>query len=316
MRRPTLWVLGPLCALLLAACASGGPATHGPSTPGSTRVQRTTRTAPARQPDHIVVIVMENKEYDSVIGSSSAPYINRLATHNVLLTHEYAVSHPSLPNYLALTGGSTFGISSDCTTCYVHKTNLVDQLERKGFTWKAYMETMPSACYTGSFAGNAPNDYAKKHDPFIYFDDIRTDPQRCAKVVPFTVLKRTDLKQGLPDFAWITPNECHDMHDCSVQTGDDWLRQWVPKILADLGSNGILIITFDEGSSDASCCSLGSAGGHVATIIAGPGAGNGVKINANADHYSLLRLIEDAWNLPRMRHAADRSTPTIRGWRA
>jgi hypothetical protein len=279
-------------------------------------VQRTTPTAPARQPDHIVVIVMENKEYGSVIGSSGAPYINRLAKRNVLLTHEYAASHPSLPNYLALTGGSTFGISSDCTSCYVGKKNLVDQLERKGFSWKAYMETMPSACFTGSFAGNAPNDYAKKHNPFIYYDDIRTDPKRCDNIVPFTVFKRQDLKNGLPDFVWITPNECHDMHDCSVQTGDDWLARWVPKILASIGQNGIVILTFDEGSSDSGCCSLGSAGGHVATIIAGPGAKSTTKINADATHYSLLRLIEDAWNLPRMRHAADRSTPTIRGYHA
>jgi hypothetical protein len=315
MRRPTAGVLGLASVLVLSACASTPP-THHPPRSTTTRVAKPTPAAPSKRPDHVAVIVMENEEYDSIIGSSSAPYINKLANRYVLLTQEYAVSHPSLPNYLALTGGSTFGISSDCTSCYVHKTNLVDQLEGKGVTWKTYMETMPKGCYTGSFAGTAPHDYAKKHNPFIYYDDIRTDPQRCANIVPFTVFKRTDLKTGLPDFVWITPNQCHDMHDCSVRTGDDWLRKWVPKILANIGNNGILILTFDEGSSDAGCCSLGSAGGHVATIIAGPGAASGVTIEAKADHYSLLRLIEDAWGLPRMRHAGDRSTPTIRGWRA
>jgi phosphatidylinositol-3-phosphatase len=307
-----------LCAasvLLLAACASSSSTLLHRTGRVTTRVGQPAPAAPSKRPDHIVVIVMENKEYDSIIGSSSAPYINKLARRFVLLTQEFAVSHPSLPNYLALTGGSTFGISSDCTSCHVHGRNLVDQLERKGLTWKAYMQSMPSTCFTGSFAGTSPGDYAKKHDPFIYYDDVRNDPKRCANIVPFTVLKRHDLKAGLPDFVWITPNECHDMHDCSVRTGDDFLRQWVPKLIAHVGRDGIVIVTFDEGSSNAGCCSLGSAGGHVATIIAGPGAGTGVQLKADADHYSLLRLIEDAWGLPRMRHAGDRSTPTIRGYR-
>ena len=258
---------------------------------------------------------MENKEYDSIIGSSDAPYINKLARHSVLLTREYALRHPSLPNYLALTGGATFGIISDCTTCYVSKSNLVDQLEQNGYSWKAYMQSMPYACYTGSSAGTAPRDYAAKHDPFIYYDDVRLDPERCNEIVPFTVLKREDLKHGLPDFAWITPNECHDMHSCPVATGDEFLQTWAPKILKRLGKDGILIVTFDEGSTNARCCS-NARGGHVATIISGPGAGEGVRLGIKSTHYSLLRLIEDAWGLKRMRHAAGDGTPKIKGWRA
>jgi hypothetical protein len=295
--------------LLLGSCASAGrPHVREPGDGGTAR-------APARGPDHIAVVVMENHEYDSIIGSSDAPFLNKLAKRKVLLTHEYAVSHPSLPNYLALVGGSTFGISSDCTDCNVGKRNLVDQLERRNISWKAYMESMPSPCYTGAFAGTAPKEYAKKHDPFIYFDDIRNDPERCNKIVPFTQFRK-DLTPGLPEFVWITPNQCNDMHDCSVQTGDDWLRRWVPKILSGLGRDGILIVTFDEGSSDSGCCSLGSAGGRVVTVIAGPGAKDRTKITADADHYSVLRLIEDAWGLKRMRQAADGSTPTVKGWAA
>jgi hypothetical protein len=271
--------------------------------------------APSKDPAHIAVIVMENKEYGSIIGSSDAPYLNKLAERTVLLTQEYAVAHPSLPNYLALIGGSTFGISSDCTDCNIGKRNLVDQFERTGISWKAYMQSMPSPCYTGAFAGSEPKEYAKKHNPFIYFDDIRNDPTRCNKIVPLTEFRK-DLTAGLPQFVWITPNQCDDMHDCSIRTGDDWLRRWVPKILSGLGRDGILIVTFDEGSSDAGCCSLGSAGGHVVTVIAGPGAKERKKIRADADHYSLLRLIEDAWGLKHMRHAADGSTPTIKGWAA
>jgi len=258
---------------------------------------------------------MENKEYGSIIGSSDAPYLNKLARRNVLLTKAYAVSHPSLPNYLALTGGSTFGISSDCTDCNVRGKNIVDQLEANDILWKAYMQSMPSPCDTSASAGTFPNDYAKKHDPFMYYNDVRNRPKRCNKIVPFTRFPK-DLKSGLPQFAWITPNECMDMHSCSIQTGDSWLKKWVPKILPALGTNGIVAVVFDEGSTDAACCSLGTGGGHVVTIIAGPGAKASTKIRAAADHYSLLRLIEDAWGLKRLRHASDASTPTIKGWRA
>lgn len=258
---------------------------------------------------------MENKEYDSIIGSSEAPYLNELARRNVLLTNEYAVSHPSLPNYLALTGGSTFGISSDCTDCNVKGKNIVDELEAHDISWKAYMQSMPSPCDTSASAGTSPNDYAKKHDPFMYYNDVRNRPKRCNKIVPFTQFPK-DLKSSLPQFGWITPNECNDMHSCSIQTGDSWLKKWVPKILPALGTNGVLIVVFDEGSTDAACCSLGTGGGHVVTIIAGPGAKASTKIRAAADHYSLLRLIEDAWGLKRLRYASDSSTPTIKGWRA
>jgi hypothetical protein len=262
-----------------------------------------------------VVIVMENKEYGSIIGSSDAPYLNELARKNVLLTKAYAVSHPSLPNYLALTGGSTFGISSDCTDCNVKGTNIVDELESQGISWKAYMQSMPTPCYTSASAGTSPNDYAKKHDPFMYYNDVRNRPKRCNKIVPFTQFPK-DLNSGLPQFAWITPNECKDMHSCSIQTGDSWLKNLVPKILPELGTNGILIVVFDEGSTDAACCALGTGGGQVVTIIAGPGAKASTKIRTATDHYSLLRLIEDAWGLKRLRHASDSSTPTIKGWRA
>lgn len=262
-----------------------------------------------------MVIAMENKEYEQIIGSPDAPYLNRLARRKVLLTQEYAITHPSLPNYLAITGGSTFGITSDCTDCNVKGRNLVDQLEADGISWKAYMESMPSPCYKGSSAGTSPNDYAKKHDPFMYFNDVRNDAARCKKIVPFTQF-HGDLKRGLPRFAWITPNECNDMHSCPIATGDAWLKAWVPKIIPALGSNGILMVLFDEGSSDTGCCSLGTGGGHVVAVIAGPGAKNSTKIRAAADHYSLLRLIEDEWGFRRLRHAADSTTPTIDGWKA
>jgi hypothetical protein len=311
--RPTRWrrpfLFGLTLGLVLAACGASGRIIDAPAR-GSRAV-----AAPADPAEHIAVIVMENKEYGTVIGSSDAPYLNALARRKVLLMHEYAVTHPSLPNYLALIGGSTFGITSDCTDCYVRGKNLVDQLEAHGISWKAYMQSMPSACYTGASWGTDPNTYAKKHDPFMYFNDIRNRPLRCHKVVPFTELPG-DLGSGLPQFVWITPNECADMHSCSVATGDAWLQRWVPKILPALGANGIVLILFDEGSSDLGCCGVDPGGGHVAAVIAGPGAANRTRIRAAANHYSVLQLIEDEWGLPRLRGAGDGATPSIEGWRA
>jgi acid phosphatase len=132
------------------------------------------RTGAAR-PAHIAVLLMENEEYGDIIGSSSTPYINGLARRYSLARAMYAVSHPSLPNYLALTGGSTFGITSDCTDCSVRATSLVDQLEQRGLTWKAYMEDLPRPCFTGAGSGG----YAQKHDPFAYYTRITGDPARC-----------------------------------------------------------------------------------------------------------------------------------------
>ena len=159
---------------------------------------------------YVFVIVMENEESSAIVGNGAAPYVNGLLSDHGLAARYYAVSHPSLPNYLALTAGSTFGISSDCTGCFVNATNLADQVESSGRSWKAYMESMPSSCYVGD-----AYPYMQKHDPFIYYNDIRTNATRCAAyVVPFTQL-RADLTNGtVPNFAWITPNMCNDMHDC------------------------------------------------------------------------------------------------------
>jgi hypothetical protein len=259
---------------------------------------------------HIVVIALENHEYRSIIGSPAAPYLNALARKYVLLTGYDAITHPSLPNYLALTAGATFGLRSDCLRCMIRGRTIVDQLELAGVSWKAYMDSMPRACYWGD-----AYPYVQKHDPFIHYTNVKNDPFRCAKVVPFTQLAADEARNALPGFAFITPNMCHDMHDCSVATGDAWLAGVVPGILAHLGTNGVVVITFDEGTTRAGCCYY-AAGGRVATIIAGPGARLGSRLGRAADHYSLLRLIEDNWGLVRLRHAGCGCTPTISGWQA
>src|SRR5581483_10784471 len=127
-----------------------------------------------------------------------------------LALQSYAITHPSLPNYLALTSGATHGIASDCTSCRVAAPNIVDQLEAAGISWKAYLEDQPTACFDGAAAGG----YAKKHNPFIYYEDIVHSPRRCHELVGFATLA-ADLRHGrLPTYAWITPNLCDDGHDC------------------------------------------------------------------------------------------------------
>jgi hypothetical protein len=259
---------------------------------------------------HVFTIVMENEESGSIIGNPAASYINSLASTYGLASNYYAVSHPSLPNYLALTAGSTFGIASDCTTCYVGATNIADQVEASGRSWKAYMEDMPSACFTGGWSGG----YAMKHDPFMYFDDIRTNMGRCAAhVVPFTQFWGDMASGRVPNYVFITPNMCNDMHDCSVATGDGWLRGVVPAIMnsAAFRNGGALFITWDEGSSAAGCCG-DAAGGRVATLVISPMAIGGYRSGAAETHFSLLRTIEDAWHLGHLGAAGDRSTAAMR----
>ena len=291
--------------------ATATPAPAAPAAPAATTVKPATpRPAPTPAPpapagvpafSHVFVIVMENHEYGSIIGSGAAPYINSLASNYALATNYYGASHPSLPNYLALTAGSTFGIQSDCTTCYVNATNIADQLEGSGRSWKAYMEDMPSPCYLGASSGN----YAMKHNPFLYFDDIRNNPGRCAAhVVPFTQFSG-DINSGtVPNFVWITPNLCNDMHDCSVSTGDAWLRAVVPTITgsAAFRGGGLLLITWDEGASSAGCCG-DSWGGRVATLVISPRSIPGYRSGVAENHYGLLRTMEDAFRLSHLNAA-------------
>ena len=172
------------------------------------------------------------------------------------------------------------------------------------------MESMPSTCSTAVLVGA----YAMKHDPFMYYTDIRNDTDRCNNVVPLRQLT-SDLHAGsLPTFAWITPNLCHDMHDCPTATGDRFLRTWTPRIVDALGSNGIFIVLFDEGYTGDGCCHGQAAGGHIAGLITGPGAGVGVTIRTRVDQYSVLRLIQDAWGLGTLGKTA--VAPVIDGWQA
>jgi hypothetical protein len=257
-------------------------------------------------PRHVAVIVMENEEYGGIIGNPSAPFINALARRYALAGRAFAITHPSLPNYLALTGGSTFGITSDCTDCSVPGAGLAGQLDRAGISWKAYMEGMPSPCFTGPEAGR----YAKKHDPFVYYRAVVGDPAACRRVVPLRELAADTGARRLPRFVWITPDLCHDMHDCSTTVGDAYLASLVPGVIRALGPRGVLFLVWDEGTSDDGCCRV-AAGGHIALVVAGGLARRGARLATPVDHYSVLQAVEDLFGLPRLHGAACACTPSL-----
>jgi hypothetical protein len=297
------WLVAVLAALPLAAMLAGcGAAKAGPAL----SLPRTAAALPPSTRSHIVVIVLENRELSEVIGDRAAPYINALARRGALLLDYHAVTHPSLPNYIALIAGDPLAISSDCGECTAQGRMLADQLEAAHVGWRAYMEDLPHPCYQGATAGG----YAKKHDPFIYFPQVARDPARCARVVPLTRLASDLRERKLPAFAWITPNLCDDGHDCSNASVDRFMRRLVPYLLHGLGPAGVLAIVWDEGTSDSGCCAR-ATGGAVPLILVGPGVRAGERLSAPADHYSLLALIEDAFALPRLRSAACPCTPSL-----
>lgn len=242
--------------------------------------------------------MLENREYEEVVGNPEAPYLNHLIARGAIATNYYAVDHPSLPNYLALLGGSTFGIEENCTECVVAGPNLATQLSRAGISWRAYMEDAPYPCFTGS----SYDRYAKRHNPFVYFPSITALPRRCDNVVPATYLAAALEWHRLPAFAWLTPDLCQDAHDCPLSVADYYLYKLVPRITRQLGPHGLLIVTFDEGLSDAGCCDL-PGGGQIATVLVGPDIPRGREISLLADHYSLLASLEDRFGLPRLRLA-------------
>jgi hypothetical protein len=243
----------------------------------------------------VVWIVMENRGFSQIAGSKSAPYLNGLATECGLATNYHAISHPSLPNYIALTSGSTHGIGDDAGPGS-HPLAGPSLFSLLGTGWRSLEESMPSNCDRSS-SGN----YAVKHNPAPYYTNLAaTCP---SQDVPL---------QSPPDltgrFTFITPNLCHDMHDCSTATGDTWLSQEVPAILATpeyrAGSTA-LVITWDENDS---------GGTLVATYVVAPSVPPGTRSATSYSHYSLLRTTEEMLGLTPLIGAAATATDMRAGF--
>ena len=255
--------------------------------------------------EHIAIVMFENKEFGSVIGNSLMPNYNKLASEYTLLTQYYAVTHPSLPNYIALMGGDTFGITSNCKDCFIDAPSLPDLIEATGRTWKTYQEDMPKPCFVGDTLS-----YVQKHNPFIYFDRIRLDTVRCERsVVPLTALQTDIEADTLPNFLFIKPNICNDSHDCTLDISDAWLTNLLGTLVPALDATGesyLLVMLFEEGQGIHSCCGLPLlAGGRVPVVLYSPLVKNGFEDPTPYTHYSLLKTISAAWGLPYLGHAAE-----------
>ena len=248
--------------------------------------------------DHVVVVVMENLGYRAAL---SEPGFAALAAQGARLDGYDAVAHPSLPNYLALDTGSTHGIASDCTTCYVGGPDLAQQLAAAGIAWDGYFEAMPSPCYLGGSVGR----YAAKHNPFRYVTGVRSDRAVCDRLRPFSDIDAplTGPPGSLPRFVWVTPDICHDGHDCGPAIAGAWLAGFVQRVTASPSwdARSALFVTWDEAEGGDTA----GGGGHVLSFVISPSVPAGRRVTTALGHYSLLRTVEEALGLPAIGHAAD-----------
>jgi hypothetical protein len=258
-----------------------------------------------------MVIMMENETYTSVIGNPSLPYLNgTLAAHYLLLQDAYAVGHPSLPNYLELLSGSTSGLTSDCAPgpgCQ-GADNLAAQLDRAGVGWAGYMESMPSAGYTGGDTGGDDGYgnqlYAQHHDPFVYFPSLAGDLPTHLK--PLTAMVGDLNGVQPPSFVWVSPNVVDDMHDGPMSTGDLWLSREIPQIQATTWyrAGGVILLLWDEGQSSDMSGIAGGNGGHVAGIVISQSLVGSHPDDAPVDQAGILRSIEAAYGVGYLNDAA------------
>jgi phosphatidylinositol-3-phosphatase len=307
-----LSVMVVLAAVWTSPPTSGGQPTSGsPATDGARAGGQAARHAqrPGGTPAHLIVVVEENRSFEEIIGSPAAPFLNHLAAHGILLTRSYAVTHPSLPNYVALLSGRT-PIRRDCRACTFAGPTLVDQLEARHISWAAYFQGLPRPCSVVAGAGA----YTEAVDPFMHAARIRDHPSRCDRVLPFSRFP-ADLAAGrLPTVAFVMPDLHHEMHSGPTRVADAWLQRLVGELRASpvWRQDTRLVVTFDESTRHdvRSCCDRLGRGGHIATIVAGPWVPRGRDRNPYT-HYSLLRSIEAAYGLPFLGHAGDPATATI-----
>ncbi len=282
-------------------------------------------SAGAQASPHVFVIMMENKGAGDIVGNPAAPFINRLIHRYGFAARYYAVTHPSLPNYVATIAGSTFGSTSDDDSQRFPGASIATQLTAAGLTWRAYMESMPRPGYAGDVAGSdGAILYDRKHDPFLLMSRILGSSRQRSSVVPASRLPR-DLTGGqVATLSWITPNLCHDMHGLGssgpcptdqqglIRTGDRYLGRLVPEIMRSQAwsRGGIIFLVWDEAAeSDLGLGSPGYEGGRVPMVVIAAGVNHHAVSHTLFNHYSLLKTMERLWRLPCLRQAC---APSVR----
>lgn len=283
---------------------------------------------------HVIFIVFENKSYSAIVGSSKAPYINQTLIPGCgLATNYHNYSHPSMPNYLALTSGTAQGkaVSADCNPagCPQSQASIFAQLGNAGRTWRQYAEAMPGNCRTANFDntsyvnadGSTGELYYVRHAPPPYYTSAPV-PGECSHWdVPLGTSSSgkfltalSPASDGLTAFSFVTPGGCNDMHDCSISVGDAWLAKWIPTISQSAAYQSgqlVVFITWDEGSGsdkvDGETCwdathadSSAYPSCHVATIVMSPYTTPGTASGDYFNHLGLLGTAEDLLGLPRL----------------
>jgi phospholipase C len=263
---------------------------------------------------HVFVIMMENTGYTHLIGNPNAHWINFAANNYGLATDYHGVSHPSQPNYIAATAGGLFGVTND-NDVTIDVPNIVDQLESNGKSWKAYMQSL-SLCTTKLAHACGDQLYERKHNSFVSFADVQSSPARMANIVDLSQLN-SDLAAGtVPDYVWISPDQCNDMHGRStagacnfsnvqdlISTGDAFLSSTVRAIRSSSAwiGNSAIFITWDETDFPfvdvSGCCDAVPGGGHVVTLVISHSDHAARTSSVSYNHYSLLRTIQDGWRL-------------------
>jgi acid phosphatase len=276
-KKPWFWVLFGILGAVGAAAGQGALARSIPS------------------PAHVIVVMEENHGYTQIVGSAQAPYINSLAMAGACFTDAHAITHPSLPNYLALFSGSTQDVTDDSCPHSFPARNLESELIGAGLTFVGYSEGLPS---TGSQVCRSGN-YARKHVPWTDFSD---DPP--ANNQPFTNFPKNFA--DLPTVSWVIPDQVDDMHSGSIQQADNWLRNKLSRYVTWAhDNNSLLIIDWDEDD--------GTRENRIPTIFVGPMVKAG-QYSERIDHYTVLRTIEDMYGLSHLGHSAA-AAPIIDIWR-
>jgi len=255
------------------------------------------------RPDHVVIVIEENKSYGQIIGNKAAGYINQLANDGASFTNSFAITFLSQPNYLALFSGSTHGFPDDRCPISVSGDNLASELRKNGLSFAIYSESMPRIGYQGCEYGH----YVRKHNPAVNWQDINLPPEAN---MPFEMFPSDYSK--LPTVSIAVPNQANDMHDGAtsdaIVRGDRWLRknvdsyvQWAKR------NNSLLILTWDEGDEDT------SSANQIPTIFVGPMV-KPAAYSIHIDHYDVLRTIVEMYGLTPMGHSTE-AKPIVEIWR-
>ncbi len=249
----------------------------------------------------IFTIILENANYSEAVQQ---PFIKALIERGALLQKFRGEAHPSQPNYIAMTSGSTHGVLSDGKV-NLDVSHVGDLLENKNLKWRVYAEGYPGNCFVGEVQGR----YVRKHVPFLSYVNVTNNSARCANITAPATLESDIASGSLPEYALYIPDMNNDGHDTDVQFATRWLSEKFGPLLNDprFMTGTLFVLTFDESEI------LG--GNAILTLMLGDSVQPGAVSNASLNNYSLLRLVEDNWALGNF-GLGDQNATTIEGiWR-